>query len=247
MSSIIDQKVSPTAISKKHDKSIFIWLDILGFADSVDDEKRYGELSELLTEFQLLFNSEHSFSSHIISDGLILQIANPRYETFKEIISDIGKKQFQFILKTNEFIRGGIAIGTRLEDSKGRSNQFISNGLARAVKMEANHVVWPIIGTDERNISDIRKLFNIDDKEEYFGLVRGFNKNGDDIFFIDFISQSIEYLNILNSKIDCYSEKEKEKDKDNPKVRDKYIWLLRYYLHNFKSNDITASLQGAVL
>ncbi len=229
----------------ENNKSIFIWLDILGFADSVENEERYGYLSQLLRKFQSLFINEHNYRTNIISDGIILQIANPRYEIFREILNDIGKKQFQFICENKEFIRGGIAVGTKLVNDKGMNNQFISNGLARAVKIESSHVNWPIIGTNEKNMSDIRELFNIDDKEENFGFLRGFNKNGEDIFFIDFISQSFEYINLVNSRIEFFSKN--EESKSNLKVRDKYIWLLRYYLHNFKDNDITCLLQGAVL
>ena len=245
MESVINYGDVNPSDKMEEDKSIFIWLGILGFADAVENEERYGELSELLIKFQSKFNNEHSYSTNIISDGIILQIAKPRHETFIEIINDIGKKQFQFICETNEFIRGGIALGTKLEDDKGRNNHFISNGLARAVRLESSCVNWPIIGTNEKNMSDIREFFNIYDEGEKFGLIRGFNKKGDDIFFINFISHSLEYFDLLNSKIEIFSKK--EKSKYNPRVRDKYIWLLRYYLHNYKDNEITSSLQGAVL
>ena len=65
------------------DKSIFIWIDIVGFSNAVDDEKRYEELSELLTKVQSLFNDGDGYSATIISDGIILQLANPKYQKIK--------------------------------------------------------------------------------------------------------------------------------------------------------------------
>lgn len=73
-------------------KSIFIWIDIVGFSNAVDDEKRYEELFELLTKFQSLFNDGDGYSTMIISDGIILQIANTKYQRFTKILKDIGKK-----------------------------------------------------------------------------------------------------------------------------------------------------------
>ena len=227
---------------REANKSIFIWLDILGFADALEREERYGELSELLRKFQSLFNNENSYRTTIISDGIILQITDPQYEKFKEIINDIGKKQFQFICENKKFIRGGIAVGTKLENDKGMNNQFISNGLAIAVKTESNHVNWPIIGTNEKNMSDIREIFNVDGEEENFDLLRGFNKNGEDLYFIDFIEKNESYLELIISKI--------TKNEGNPGIRNKYIWLLRYYLHKYKDREkvnIPPSLKKVVL
>ncbi|MBW8002869.1 MAG: hypothetical protein FVQ80_12750 [Planctomycetes bacterium] len=227
MSSIIDKNVSPTDIYKEYDKSIFIWLDILGFSIALDDESRYEDLSNHLESYQSLFNESSDYETNIISDGIILRITNPQYfgyERFKRILENIGEKQYQFICETKEFIRGGIAVGSKLENNPGRSNQYVSNGLARAVKIESSHVNWPIIGTNEKNISEIRELFNIDDKEENFCFFRGFNKNGEDIYFIDFIKEN-GICDLIISKIN--------ENEGNPGIRNKYIWLFRYYLHKY--------------
>lgn len=216
-----------------NEKSIFIWLDILGFANAVENEGEYFKLAEKLKKFQTLFDEDHRYIATIISDGMILQIKNNYLSDLMEIFKSISEKQFKFILENKEFIRGGIAVGTKFE-----KNTFISNGLARAVKLETTFINYPIIGTDKKNIHEIRDILISDDKET-FGLIQSFNKQGEDLYFIDFITDDRDYLQLLNAKI---SELEKK-----PIIRDKYIWLLRYYLHKYSRKKINKSLKGIVL
>ena len=219
------------------DKSIFIWLDIVGFSDAVDNEERYGELSELLTKFQSLFNECNDYNTNIISDGIILQISTSMYPKFVSILNDIGDKQLEFICNNKYFIRGGIALGTKLNNDK--NGTFISNGLARAVKVEEKYVSWPIIGTEKKNIAELRTFFNTNNEEETFGLLQGFNLRGEAIYFIDFLKESKKYYIILNDKI-----KEYEK---SPSIQSKYIWLLRYYHHKYNANNLDESLAEIIL
>ena len=243
MSSIIDKNVSPTA--KEYNKSIFIWLDILGFSLALDNEDRYPYLSDLLENYQSLFNKSSDYEYVPFSDAIILQISNPKsigYMKFKQILENIGQKQFQFICENNEFVRGGIAVGSKLDNNPERGNQYVSSGLAKAVKLESENIDWPVIGTNHDNISKIQRIFNIDGKEENFGLFRGFNKNGEDLYFIDFIRENKIYYDLIISKIEEYE--------DNTGIRNKYIWLLRYYLHKYRDREkviIPTSLLDVVL
>ncbi len=223
------------------EKSIFVWLDIVGFADAVDDEKRYEELSELLAKFQSLFNEGDGYNSTIISDGIILQILNPKYQSFIKFLKDIGKKQFKFICDNKYFIRGGIAIGTKFNHKKNenKNNLFISNGLARAVKIEEKHVCWPIIGTNEKNLQEIRTFFAANNEKETFGLTQGLNAKGEVIYFLDFIDDDEKYYLILNDNI--------KKNKSKPAFLNKYIWLLRYYHHKYNADNLDESLMGMVI
>lgn len=258
-------------------KTIFIWLDLLAFGDALEDENRYKELSELLKRFQDIFNNELFYETEIISDGIILWLKEPYInnpEKMKEIFADIGKKQLQFIIEKEEFIRGGIAVGTKFEKpeesyekkDKGvhseKRFQFISNGLSRAVKLESNYVDWPVIGTNKINIEEIIKLMEpnvrIDKPDETFGLIKGFNRDGKDLFFIDFLSaindskdkNLKQYSAVIKRKIKDFQGRE-----NDDKKRNKYIWLLRYYCHKFKYNevqdsideDIDRSLAGVIL
>ena len=240
MSFVGDFQSNPEEISINNDNSLFIWLDVLGFPEAVDDVEKYRELSELLKKFQALFVESDKYDTKIISDGLILYTKEPTEEMISLIFKEIAEKQFEFILKNKYFIRGGIAIGSRYESDE-VTDQFISNGLARAYSLESSGIDWPLIATDEKNINRLKQMFRIDEANEYFGLEEAFNKNGKNIYFIDFIKENETYLKLLEEKIFEF--------KDTPSVRNKYVWLLRYYLHRFENtrNDIDESLKGIVL
>ncbi|PHS32267.1 MAG: hypothetical protein COA92_07100 [Sulfurovum sp.] len=207
-------------------KTVFIWLDILGFADALEDESRFSELAQMLNSFQSLFDSIDGCHTTIISDGLLLRIVNSRVDALQETFQLIGEKQIQFILEHKIFIRGGIALGSKLEDTSDDNNNLISQGLARAAKLEASSIDWPVIATNEKNIKEIQDYFRAED--ELFSLNPCFNRKGEKIFFIDFLNEPItSYYNILNEKINEYEK--------TPSVHSKYIWLLRHYHHKFSS------------
>ena len=80
MSFVGDNQSNPEEINLNHENSLFIWLDVLGFAEAVDDVEKYRELSELLKKFQSLFVESNKYDTKIISDGLILYAKEPTQE-----------------------------------------------------------------------------------------------------------------------------------------------------------------------
>lgn len=205
-------------------KTIFIWLDILGFADALEDETRFLELARILQNFQSTFDSIISCHTTIISDGLLLRITNPSAQILMDTLKIIGTKQFEFITEHRIFIRGGIAIGSKLDDTTDTNNNLISQGLARAAKIEASSVDWPIIATNKTNIEHIQGYFGAED--ELFTLKSCFNRKGEKIYFIDFLEEpNNDYYNILNDKVLEFVS--------SASVHSKYVWLLRYYHHKF--------------
>lgn len=240
MNFVGDFQSSPEEISVNLDNSLFIWLDVFGFTEAVDDVEKYRELSELLKKFQALFVESDKYDTKIISDGLILYAIDPTETIVHSIFKEIAEKQFQFILENKYFIRGGIAAGSIYKRDE-ETDPFISNGLARAYTLEFSSIDWPLIATDEKNINRIKQMIKIDNNDEYLGLEQAFNKNGKTIYFMDFIKENETYLILLEEKIFEF--------KDTPSVRNKYIWLLRYYLHRYENSrkDIDESLKGIVL
>lgn len=239
----INKHINPAAKIKR-EEAIFVWLDILGFSKELEDDRQYEELKRVLVEFHRLFDNRTEYEAFIISDGIILHIREATYENFIKIIKEIGLRQSQFIQKNKRFIRGGISVGSRFQAKEAHKKDiqryFISNGLTRAVKLESRYVDWPVIGTDKKTIKAIQELFNINDEEETFSLLRSFNTNGNDLYFIDFLEQSDQnYLELLNSKIVEFE--------DDAEVRNKYIWLMKYYRHKCSDMIIPEHLMGAIL
>ena len=214
----------------ENNKAVFIWLDILAWGKLLDDDQEYENLLRKLTQFQELFKNDYDYNTDIISDGIILQIKTKISEEFKKILIDIGKKQFKFINEHKLFIRGGIAVGTRFERTEHPNGLYVSNGLAKAVKIEEKHIDWPVIGTDEEKIKELQEYFKITDENEYFGLIRSLNKKGKNVYFIDFLEEKDEYNQLLKKNVAVNKEK--------PKIQNKYIWLLRYYRNRYGDDDL---------
>lgn len=220
------------------EKSIFIWLDILGFADAIENEERFLELAKLLNEFQAIFTSIEGCFTKIISDGLLLRIANPE-ENLNAVFDTIGQKKLDFIMKHKTFIRGGIAIGSKLDDTGDCNHDLISQGLARAAKMEGSFIDWPIIATNQENLKLIQEFYKAEETES-FGLSPSYNRKGEKIYFIDFLKEPLEeYHNLLNDKIYEFET--------TPSVQSKYIWLLRQYYHRFPETVRDARLSTEVV
>lgn len=209
-----------------NNENIFFWLDILGFSALVENEKEYAKLAELLKKFSSLFVNIDLLESKIISDGILLYFKEPKFglnvEIFQKTCEKIAKKQRNFILKNNEFIRGGIAVGTIYEEKN--SSNFISNGLARAHRIESNAITWPVIGTNKVQMDKIKSLLNIHDDGD-LGFRKSRNFNGEDIFYINIFddfdtSNQLENI-LLRKKREYYSK--------SPKVWVKYEWLYQEF------------------
>ena len=221
----ITANVDPRDIENDN-RSIYIWLDLLGFSDFVNDGTKYRELADHLKKFQSIFMESDNYITNIISDGIILRITKPKrilQSEFTSILKEVAEKQFRFIKENRVFIRGGIAVGTKLEDSDDSNNLYISNGLAKAVKIEGSFVNWPVIGTKREVIDDIKDLLDIHE-ETTFGMKKAFNMRGEELYFIDFITPDKDYYQLLNIKMDEH--------KDSASIRNKYLWLMRYYHHS---------------
>jgi hypothetical protein len=224
-----NNKSSPSDFIDEYTNNVFVWLDILGFSQIVEDDTKYRELLSLLNNFQKNFKDTERYNMSIISDGIIIEInTNLGYPAFSETLKKLGTKQLGFIIKNGYFIRGGIAVGNKLVDNTKDNTRFISNGLARAVTIEGKMVNHPLIGTNERTTDKIREIFTIKNKDEFFGLKKTFNVQGEKLYYIDFLdnideSNKLPYYNLL-----CKNIKENQAP-NKGHILNKYLWLLRHY------------------
>lgn len=225
------QTSCPTDQDESRDKTIFIWIDILGFSDRLESDHGYKDLKENLERFRSLFDSSNLFKSIIISDGVLIQLNNPK--EIETAIEEVAEKQKSFILETKRFLRGGIAEGVILKKEDIEKNMIITDGLAKAVKLESKNVSWPLIATNEENLEKIRRLITAF-PEQNFGLRKGFNEKGNIINFVDFTatindSERENYFRLLNEMVNRYS--------NEPRIKSKYIWLLRHFYHTYGNTD----------
>lgn len=227
---------------------LYVWLDILGFSDILDQEDRYIELIDLLKEFRKQFeNLEYTAKTLTISDGIVL-IFDMReiqdIQDLKNIFLKISEIQENFILDKGYFLRGGMAIGT-IEDNEEDENlkYLISNALSKAYNLESKFVKYPIIATNEEELKKINDhfLINSDDLER-FGLFRchsiqSSKSNKKYIYFIDFMNND-KFKDIIKINLDRYQS--------SPKILEKYIWLHRYVNDKFVIDEDN-SLSGIII
>ncbi len=238
---------NPNPSDSVEKSSVFIWIDLLGFSALVENPNAHEKLIGHLRSFRDIFWNDSDYDSKILSDAILLQIKEYHHRNshsrFIEILKDIGKRQFRFMLDNQVAMRGGIAVGQQLKFDRGEHG-YISTGLARSYHVESGDIDWPVIATNTQYLKEIRKIFNKPDESEQFGLTHAFNKGGDDIYFIDFVqladtAQEIEsYERFVKIMLEQYDGK--------PQVRNKYIWLLKH-LAKVKDSSIPEKWLKSIL
>lgn len=229
---------NPNPLTEISLEGVFIWLDILGFSHKLEQEE-YKEALKILEGFRNSFSDagQSNCNATMISDGIVLRIETNRVEVIKKIFRNIGEKQLKFILETGHFVRGGIALGTRyVHNKEEKSFHYISNGLARAYKIESRSVHWPIVATNESQLKEMREKYRVPDSE-CFGLKKAYNKEGEEIFFIDFLEELKESdcKDIAGNRVK-YEKlliKPFREEKNKCNVRNKFLWLIRHYLGKY--------------
>ncbi len=233
----------------KEYKFLYIWIDILGFREDLNNPKIYEDLFKIREKFKDSFSEKEINAEAVISisDGLVLvwELSKLTSNEITRIFDTLGKLQMQFILEQKKVLRGAIAIGDVssnlyrkfINNKSSQSNNqeelkdifLISNGLVKAYIMESKDIKWPIIATTDEVLDEIRKLKEIEDKEEKFGLKKIKGNNHFNLYMIDFLLHLGEKLNqyedfLLSNLNKCVSYEENK----GKSIFDKYYWLLEY-------------------
>ena len=236
--------IDPRELENSKD-AIYVWIDILGFSDKAI-EKDYNSLLTKLVKFRNIFNDSDLWSTHIISDGILLKAYDAKPAVFKNVVNNIGELQKRFILENKVFVRGGIASGSdfKIDDE---CLTIITDGLSKAVGVESKQVDWPIIGITQKYLKELNGLLKCH-SEETHGLECCYNKNGEKIYFIDFLSslnpednEYVKYNNILSNKLSEFSKPKKVK------ILQKYIWLKKHYLKKQHGEKLSSELKEVIL
>jgi hypothetical protein len=231
---------APDPTSKQKDETIFLWIDILGFSERLEDVQKYKKLLENLNYYVSLFNESDFYDAEVVSDGIFIKIKENT--DIKSVFKEVGEKQIKLILQKEVFVRGGISTGIRPDDKL----PLVTNGLSRAVKLESKSVSWPVIATNKEFLEKLREIKNAPENE-FFGLTQGFNQYGEEIYFVDFLDYIDKkdltiYLSLVFQNIN--------ENKADFRYKNKYIWLLRQYYHKFGNtnySELVKELQGVVL
>lgn len=219
-------------------KTIFIWIDILGFKDKLKDGKHYDELALLLDDFQRRFKErEGYYRTTIISDGIVLEL-NPNREKwdFKKVqacFDEIKRQQLGFVLEKKCVVRGAIVVGTsRLK--KDNEQNYISNGLSFAYELESKGINWPVIGTNKHFFDEINLLYRNDGLEHPFENLfkKTLTPKGEDVYFLDIYS---DLAGNEREIVEGVIQEQLQKQQDNRSVYSKYVWLYKC-MHGYKGS-----------
>lgn len=218
-------RMSAEEMSKK--ETIFVWINILGFSNKLENEDEYKAVNQLLFEFQKHFADESGmYFVKPISNGLICEL-NPKRDLwdvkkYLDCLNGIAEKQANFILKYSCLVRGGISIGTRYV----QQNVFIGNGLSRAYDYESRCISWPVIGFpwDEKIEKKFQNFCQISDVKEALCLKSTKNEFDKDIVFLDYK----RWLKGKRSDIKNFIAEELRNNKNNLRVKMKYEWTKQY-------------------
>jgi hypothetical protein len=213
-------------------KYLYIWLDILGFSDILNQEDQYKNLIALLKYYRSKFET-NAIKTLTISDGIVLVFELTDIESLSEIFIVISKIQEEFILEKEYFLRGGIAVGSIEETEKDSDLKYlVSSALSKAYNLESKDIKYPIIGTSEDELKKINKYFNITNEDlEQFGLLKCYSNDSTGkkyVYFIDFLNDR-KFEDIIRNNLKEYQS--------SPKVLEKYIWLYRYYNDKFSAEE----------
>jgi len=245
-------EIVPPAGARKN--SIFVWLDILGFSYENSDQSDEGEYSRkyrLLKSFQetFSFTEASDVNTHIIGDGILLEIEVLTTFGFKEILKKLQEKQRTWIQYNKQLLRGGIAVGQYIKDKTDPNSICATNGLSFAHKIETKDIHWPVIGTNQDHFEKIKTYFRESGTEEKFDLKHSLNATGADIYFLDFLDLNAEqtvkdkYQGFLVQNIKTHQSKESRG------TLLKYMWLWRYFIQTFpdKKNAPLSGFEGSIL
>lgn len=189
----------------------------------------------------------------MISDGIVLDIGEIKtiQANLENFFREIGIRQIFFTLKHQKLIRGGIAVGKTIlgrenthKEQENRTNHYVSSGLTKAYSIESKEISWPIIATTQSQIIKIQNHIKV---KKTFGLKQTFNKDGEKIYFIDFLCDLCDlgkqenYRDFLKSKLD---EAKKEK---KLAICGKIIWLIKHYQEKNGKEQEQFGLHGVIL
>ena len=233
-----NQTLPPVEIPNRD--SIFVWIDILGFSKDLEVRNNYGMLKNTLSEFRNIFKMTFAHQA-VISDGILLEIPYENHQwnptKITDIFKEIADNQLSFILKHKKVVRGGIATGNPISKDDYDNRIYVSDGLARAYRIESIDSSWPIIGITQDEVS---KLIDYSkSRNEDFGLKITYNASGKKIYFLNFVdsllasSRTEDSVSELKQLIE---EKLEQNNSTDDRTRSKYFWILKYLKSTLGTN-----------
>lgn len=235
-------------------RSIFTFIDILGFSQIVQKSKNPDEIKEMLATLQqeakpegemakLMEMSFLTFSDSTVRSVPIESKANKKYKDgilWQEIISLIHL-QFRMV-RRGHFIRGGMTVGDIYTDD----SMIFGPAIIQAYTLETDFAIYPRIVIDPIVFTTLETepLVRGHELEDEWDYIRTFvRKDADGLWFIDYLSGIMTELDEPGMEFDWLAAhkeliiKNANEFKSLSRIGAKYLWLATY--HNMVAREIT--------
>ena len=223
----------------KYEKKLVAFVDILGFRNKTDvtegDAKKPVHL--MLSQIRQYIRMHNHTSiinipnSHyyVFSDSSMLSAKKDDFDNLIYIIA-----QLQFLTATNGFfLRGGLTYDYIYDENE----YFYGRGMNRAYEMESEEAKYPRIIVDTKEeINDYVKnndyLIQDEDGKYYINFLKEVNCNAVRIKIDDL------YCNYNYDRVRRNILRELYENDNNNKVKEKYIWIAKYFNEFLRNNDV---------
>jgi hypothetical protein len=152
-----------------YEKRIFAFIDILGFAELVEESER--DTSKILRIYQLLERTKSmanlpvghkfrtlkvdlvKFRSHTFSDTVTMSCPFESFDYFNAIVGWV--EGFQYLMLTEEatFVRGAIVYGNVLDDES--NSMVFGPAMVAAYRLERRRAKWPRVLVDSSILDEL--------------------------------------------------------------------------------------------
>ena len=214
----------------KYEKKFVFFIDVLGFKNIVDKEKKPSDVIKVIKALSEIFerenkekNSKLKFDFKItqISDCIIISFNTSKNFEFYYLLLLMAKAQIDAFIKHDLLFRGGGAYGEMVHDDK----YLFGKAYQEAYKIESKKAKYP-------RIVFKKELLDLIPNEVQKELAMELLEEDEEYYYMDFINllstdhfkeeEQIKNLNITKSII------EKNMDKER-KILEKYEWLRDRY------------------
>lgn len=153
----------------RYEKRIFAFVDILGFADLVEDSEhdttkilriyRLLDLAKSMTQLPASYKFEHlqvelaKFRSHIFSDTIIMSCPYESFDYFNTIIAWVMWYQYFMWAEEGTFLRGAIVHGNIFDEEN--SPIIFGPAMVAAYRLETKKAKWPRILVDSSMVEEL--------------------------------------------------------------------------------------------
>ena len=199
-----------------YEKRIFAFVDILGFADLVEESER--DTTKILRIYQLLDRAKSmahlpvshifqtlkvdlaKFRSHTFSDTVTMSCPFESFDYFNAIIAWVMRYQYLMWAEEGTFLRGAIVYGKIFDDES--SSMVFGPAMVAAYRLETTKARWPRVLVDSSMLKELPDEKRLRAFQEYL------RKGSAGTYYLDYLRDLFAFT--------CYDREKRLKSPSDP-------------------------------